>query len=314
MRTSLEMQSAWTQHWNEGHAESLPKDRAAGRLGALDSAWGKFFSGIPDRAKLLDLATGGGDVIRRAIALGRDFNITGVDLADLTAVSATLPIPGIEFIGSTDLSSLPFSDATFDGVTSQFGIEYADAAAATHEAIRVLAPGGCGHFVLHHADSAITQGASRSIAAYRSVFAGIGAFQLGRTVFELYRRSAPRAAIVEAETEFRRAVATLQSRLRNEPAFGLARNVVALLSGLARAPDFHAAADALRKIDTWEAQIQASTLRKVAQIDAALDRKGIDKTAEWLAGAGAVVEPPQELKYPLGKVMAWSLSFYKPPS
>ena len=85
MRESPEMQSAWTEYWKTGHFESLPEDRAAGRLGSLDSAWTKFFSGLSDGAKLLDLATGGGDVVRRALALGRNFTITGVALADLSA-------------------------------------------------------------------------------------------------------------------------------------------------------------------------------------------------------------------------------------
>ena len=135
MRVSSEMQSAWTQYWNNGHMESLPEDRAAGRLGALDSAWKQFFSKLSDGGTLLDLATGGGDVVRRAIALDRNFNIKGIDLADLSAVSATLQTPGVELIGNTDLSNLPFSDATFDAITSPFGIEYADVTAATREAI-----------------------------------------------------------------------------------------------------------------------------------------------------------------------------------
>jgi SAM-dependent methyltransferase len=226
-------------------------------------------------------------------------------------VSAALHAPAIRLIGNTDLSKLPFADAAFDGVTSQFGVEYADLAAATREAIRVLAPGGRGRFVLHRADSAITQGVANSLAAERSVFADSSAFQSGRAVFELYRRSAPRDAIMEAEAEFRRAVGALQSRLRTERAFGPARNIVAFLTDLANAPGSLPAADALRRIDMVESEIEARTLRKRAQVDAALDRKGIDKFAESLAAAGAVVRLPQELKYPGGRILGWSLSFSK---
>ena len=95
-------------------------------------------------------------------------------------MSATLQAPGIELTGNTDLSKLPFPDALFDGVTSQFGIEYADLAAATREAIRVLVPGGRGHFVLHHAGGAITQGVASSLVADRAVFADSSAFLAGR--------------------------------------------------------------------------------------------------------------------------------------
>jgi SAM-dependent methyltransferase len=311
MRVSAELQSAWTQLWNTGSADSLPADRAAGRLGALDSAWKEFFSGFPDGARLLDLATGGGDVIRGATALGRNFNITGVDLADLAAVAAKLQIAAITLVGNTDLSKLPFPDAAFDGVTSQFGIEYADVAAAAHEAVRILAPGGRGHFVLHHAESAITQGAVKSFAAYRSVFPDNRAFRTGRTVFECHRRSAPRAETEEAEADFRRATGELQPRVRSDPAFEVPRKLVALLSDLAAAPFLRPANDALRMIDQAEEQVGANNLRKRAQIDAALDRSGIDKLSRSLSAAGAVVDAPQELKYPIGTLMAWSVSFHR---
>jgi hypothetical protein len=217
-------------------------------------------------------------------------------------------------VGNTDLSTLPFPDAAFDGVASQFGIEYADVAAAAREAMRVLTPGGGGHFVLHHADSAITQSASKSLAAHKSVFNDNRAFRSGKAVFELYQRSAPRASIDEAEALFRANVSALQSRLRNDQSFAAVRNVVQLLAGLATAPVMQDAGDALRKIEKTENQLQARNLRKRAQINAALDAGGVAKLAGCLTAGGVIVDPPRELKYPVGTIMAWSLSFQKQPS
>ncbi len=312
MQASAEMQAAWTQYWNIGLVESLPKDRAAGRLAEVDAAWKEFLSSLPEGSRLLDLATGGGDVIRTAIDLGRKFQITGVDLADLTAVRATFQTAGIELVGNTDLSKLPFPDSAFDGMTSQFGIEYADAAAATREAMRVLAPGGRGCFVLHHADGAVAQGVARSLAAYSAVFADDTAFQSGRKVFELYQRSAARDDMVTAEAAFEAAVGAMQARLRNEPPFGPPRSLVAMLQNLARSPGSYAPLEALRKIDSAQEQIHAGTLRKVALMNAALNRTGIAKFSEYLASAGATVDAPQELKYQQGKAIAWRLAFRKP--
>jgi len=313
------LRKAWSQYWSSGNFESLPEDRAAGRLAALDAAWRDFFSSFASGAKLLDLATGGGDVIRRALALRRDFKITGVDFADLTAVKTAQQIPGVELVGNTDLSRLPFADACFDGVTSQFGIEYAEVIRATQETVRVLVPGGRGCLVLHHVDSPITQGVSRSLAAYREVFADGNAFQSGRHLFELYGGSAAPDAITAAETEFREAVSVLESCLRTaavksglqERAFGAARDVIVLLATLARAPGSHAAGDALQRIDAAEKQIQASALRKEEQVNAALDSEGMDKLVQSLNAAGATVDAPQVLRYPLGKVMAWCIRFRK---
>lgn len=313
MHESVETQSAWTRYWNEGHTESLPEDRAAGVLAGFDSAWRQFFVGFAAGARLLDLATGGGDVVRRAIGVRREFDITGIDLADLSAVRATLP-NSVKLIGNADLSRLPFAHAQFDGVTSQFGIEYADRALAADEVIRVLAPGGRGRFVMHHAESAITQGVAANLAADRAVFQDRRAFRCARTVFELYRRSASSEEIGEAEAELRKAVDELGARLKNERAFAPARNVVALLSRLASAPASHPPGEALRNLDVVEEQIEARTLRKQAQLDAALDRNGVEALAGFLGKAGANVGAPQELKYPGGRLLAWALAFNKPRS
>ena len=106
-------------------------------------------------------------------------------------------------------------------------------------------------------------------------------------------------------------VAALQSRVGNERAFVPARNAVTFLADLARSPGLIPAAEALRRIAIVEGEIYARTLRKKAQLDAAVDRKGVDNFARLLTGAGAVVDSPLELKYPMGKLMAWSLSFHK---
>lgn len=313
MLASREMQSAWTQLWSSGHFESLPGDRAAGLLGSLDAAWDKFLGEFPAGARLLDLATGGGDVVRRAIAFGRNFNITGVDLADLSDVGATLKEHRVELVSHTDLSKLPFSDAAFDGVMSQFGIEYADIAAATREAVRVLVPGGRGYLVLHHSGGVITQGVANSIAVDRLVFEDANAFDLGRTVFRLYRDGALQEIIANAVAAFRNDVDRMQSRLRNERPFEPASRVVDFLLRLAEAPQLRNPAEALEQLDMVEEQVQARHLRKLAQLDASLDKNGIDKLAGALASAGAAVSSPRELKYPGGKILAWDLSFRKLP-
>lgn len=306
---SLDHQSAWTRFWNNGFTECLPGDRAAGHLVALDDAWKQFFLSLQDGARLLDLATGGGDVVRRAHALSRRFSITGVDLADLSVVGTTLS--GVQLVGNTDLSRLPFADATFDAVTSQFGIEYAELAAATREAVRVLAPGGRGCFVLHHADSPTTGGVARSLAASCAVFPDGSAFQAARALFQLRERAAADADMARAESELRGAVQDLQSRLRSGPEYGPPAKAVALLANLLRAPASIPAQEALRRIDNAEQQIEASNLRRTAQLHAALNRDGVQGLASCLAEAGAAVDPATELRFPRGEVMAWKLAFRK---
>ncbi len=313
MRASPEMQSAWTEYWKGGPTESLPADRASGLLDALDTAWADFFSGLPGGARVLDLASGGGDVVRKAAAAGRDFEIAGVDIADLSAVSATMPSGRIKLAGNTDLSSLPFADTSFDAVTSQFGFEYADVAAASREAVRVMAPGARGLFILHHADSAITQGALNSQAAYRAVFPDNSAFQkCGRDVFERYEKSASRAETLVAETQFRKAVVEAQSRIVQDRAFVNAHKVVGFLTRpRVRAHFYSGGVEALHQLQVVEHHNEARELRKGAQIKAALDAAGVNRIAALLETAGAAVQPITELRYLHGKILAWSLPFGK---
>jgi hypothetical protein len=187
----------------------------------------------------------------------------------------------------------------------------------TSQRILILRDGPFGKFTalaidrLPETDSAITQAASKSLAAYRAVFPDGRAFRSGRAVFELYQRSAPRGSIEDAEALFRGAVAGLQSRLRNDQAYAVARNVVQVLAGFAAAPVMQNPDDALRKLNKVEEQAQASNLRKRAQVDAALDGNAIAALAGYLAGAGGTADLPRELKYPSGTIMAWSLSFQK---
>jgi SAM-dependent methyltransferase len=311
MRASSEMQSAWSEYWKDGPTESLPEDRASGLLTALQSEWAAFFAGLPDGARLVDLATGGGDVVRQALAVGRDLAVTGVDIADLGAVAAAIPSPRVRFVGDTDLSSLPFADAAFDAVVSQFGFEYADPPLAVREALRVLAPGGRGRFILHRADSAITVGAANSLAAYQAVFPDNSGFRLGQSLFARRQAAEPAAAIADAVAQFRAAIAQAQARMRNERPYQIPANVIGFLTRLANAATQMPPEEALHQLGVVEHHNIARNLRKRAQIDSALDRQGVARLSGLLAGGGASVSAPAELKFSGGRILAWSLTFQK---
>lgn len=303
MQSSSDMQSAWTRYWRTGHTDSMPKARAAGALSALDTAWKNFFTGLPDGARVLDLATGGGDVIQAALSCNRNFKITGVDIADLPAATD----PNVSLVGNTDLSQLPFPDACFEGVASQFGIEYADIPAAAGEAVRVLAPGGRGHFVVHHKGGALREDLTNNLAAHRFVFKDDLVFQAGRHLCRLRQQQAESGDIAQAKKGFHAAVSSLEARLQPDPHFAPVEKIVRALAAMAMAPSFP-----LRQLEGLEEQLHYSALRKTAQIDAALDRGAMDRFATCLSDAGVVIDAqPQELKFPTGKILAWSLSFHR---
>ena len=127
--------------------------------------WQAFFDTLPDGSRILDVATGNGIVLAYASASaarrGMSFELTGLDLADIapTRYLSTLP-PGLAqatFLGKTAAESLPFPDASFDIVVSQYGLEYADLQQALAEAGRVLRPEGRLLWLAHSADSDVVR-------------------------------------------------------------------------------------------------------------------------------------------------------------
>lgn len=130
-------------------------DRIAGRYnlmnrlmtGGQDMAWRRFViqqAHIPPNGKLLDLATGTGDIAFEAVkaipgvyAIGADFSL------GMMRVGMTLPLgQKIDWCGA-DALHLPFPDNTFDAVTSGYLVRNViDIPRTVQEQLRVLKPGG----------------------------------------------------------------------------------------------------------------------------------------------------------------------------
>jgi SAM-dependent methyltransferase len=92
----------------------------------------------------LDLATGTGEIAVRAAQGGAD--VTGLDLAPdlIEAAKERASAAGVEVAFDVgDAESLPYDDASFDTVTSSFGVMFApDHEAVAGELARVCKPGG----------------------------------------------------------------------------------------------------------------------------------------------------------------------------
>ena len=93
--------------------------------------------------RVLDVACGTG-VLARALVdhVGPRGAVTGLDINEGMLAVARRQAPGIEWRQGA-AESLPFADAAFDAVLSQFGLMFfADRPKAIREMLRVLRPGG----------------------------------------------------------------------------------------------------------------------------------------------------------------------------
>lgn len=302
----------WSDYWRSGRTDVMTVQTAAGPV-AFDTEpiWGTWFQSFAAGAHLLDLATGNGQVAGyasgAAAACGKAFAITGVDYADVEAAGARMP-PDCRLLGGVALERLPFPAASFDGASSQFGIEYADTRPALQELGRVLKPGGRALMLIHHSDSVITRQTEDQIAAYDAVLGKSGAIRHARRAFTAHLKGLPAAA---AEDALRSAVQQAAVRLEPTAAFEPVRYMVGYLDDLARGVASYEPKSALARLEVFEAGNAAWRHRQQSQTRAALDGPGRDAFIQRAAQAGLALTERAELTDAGGQRIGWRAAFLK---
>jgi ubiquinone/menaquinone biosynthesis C-methylase UbiE len=113
---------------------------------ALFGRWGPVVASAADvreGQRVLDVACGTGALTAAVVDLvGASGSVVGLDLnPEMLAVARRKPLP-VEWV-EAPAEALPFPDADFDAVVSQFGFMFfVDHVAALREMMRVLRPGG----------------------------------------------------------------------------------------------------------------------------------------------------------------------------
>ena len=174
----------WTAYWRTGAGSSCFED--AKTEVHLTQLWDEHVDALPDKSRMLDLATGNGTVARicaaRAGVRRIHLDIDAIDAAEIDP-PAYLPDPEqllgrIHFHRKTRLEALPFRDGTFTSVISQFGFEYGCETRAAAEAARVLAPGGQLRLVIHAKVGAVARDIAWRLERMHSVLVENGPVSL----------------------------------------------------------------------------------------------------------------------------------------
>lgn len=146
---------AWASYWAATAQSSVGSGcltHAADALEAAQSAaWRDFAGRLPRGARVLDLGTGNGTVLIRLLRLRPDLELRGVDSSPILPPVRS----GIILCPSISIEQLPYPAESFDGLTSQFGYEYADTDRAASEVARVLKGGGLFQMIIHRRDSPV---------------------------------------------------------------------------------------------------------------------------------------------------------------
>ena len=141
----------WSDYWEKDGAAGgeVFVNAKGGRHPALAEFWGGRFANLPEGSRVLDVASGAGSIYAH-LPTGHGLELHATDIAQEALEALSERIEGVTTAVS-GAEDLPYEDASFDLVVSQFGIEYAGRDAFA-EASRLVKPGGSFAALVHIAD------------------------------------------------------------------------------------------------------------------------------------------------------------------
>lgn len=166
----------WDNYWATNADGSFGQQTPEWYRNTLIPFWENIFKELPQQARILDIATGSGAVIRLAQRVSIDhqkhFDLVACDKAKKISNPANesrSPSSHIRFIPNMPVENIDFSQQPFDLITSQFGIEYCNTTQALSRVSRSLKTDGRFIMVAHRKESFIYQQSRREIDQYRMV-------------------------------------------------------------------------------------------------------------------------------------------------
>ncbi len=297
----MDARSAWNRFWNYDRLASFGTGVGAGNYGdEIAAGWREFFLGLPAGARVLDLCTGNGAIAVMALEAGNKLQVTGADLADVRPAafvsSSRKQLEQIRFLGATPVEALPIEDASFDAVTSQYGVEYSDMEQSVPEAVRVLAPGGRLRFAIHATEGTVVADTKRAITDADFLLDGIDLPGRATACFQAIldvergRVSGPLAqanAQVRYST-FRDALKAVADRTRTAADVAMLSAVHRSLTELFKQRQEHDDAALQARIDEQRTEVEAHRERQRALLGAAMSADQMAALAEKLASLSLI--------------------------
>ena len=297
--SSIPDSEVWDRYWADGRLAACSGDQGQHYFPIIQTLWREFFSALFNQAAVLDLATGNGAVLdlarQRAEQLDIAVQLHGVDQArigpgSLLARSKDSGI-NIEMHGESRIEQLPFTESSFDFVSSQFGIEYSNLDLTVPEVARVIKPGGLLMLIVHRSDSGILSQTHRDLADYEFIemeddlillFGELLDSEVQDGRLDQALKSSP--PYLAAKERFDRAATRVAIRMQQRAA-----GTVSFLNGLMLSMGEiyqhrhqHPLATVLDRYQELQNEIQAHVRRLQQMQAAALDNPGLDSLRKRL--------------------------------
>lgn len=315
------------EHWD---AFWRARDKAVSRedAGARDPApahfWQAFFerefAGKPT-ASVVDVACGNGAVTAIAIAAaqsaGTGLNAFCADYSQAAVDELCRRFPGVQGV-ACDAGDMPWPDGRFDYVVSQFGIEYAGAAAFA-ESARLVADGGTLTALVHLAGGAIHAECADNFAVASAVREA-ALMPLARRAFgagfDLIAGKITDEQFQEADKQLAPAVEATKAILQEkgaQAAGGLLANLYKDIGYMYTRIQNYVPDEVFNWLDGMAAELDSYEGRMASMTRAAMDESQARATSDALAALGLEVEAPQVLALEeSGNPAAWILLARRP--
>ena len=284
---------SWDTYWRCARATDAFTGGGAGHP-LVQSFWVHYFSNIRargDTPKIIDIASGSGAVVDCANTVFVDGlpDFTCLDVSDAAIRMLEERFPGVHGVVS-DAASIPLDAASYDIVTSQFGVEYAGLE-AVDELVRLLAASGELALLLHHRDGVIFDECVSSLDAIDKMQAS-GFIVKCSAVFETgyaALKGGDREAYGAAGREFAPAIGAVEDIIREHGTDVADGTIVRLYRDVRNIHERmqHYEAD---EITSWLGRMQDEVVafagRMASMRDVAIDGTRFDKLRADLTGKG----------------------------
>ena len=310
---------AWDSYWNRAGTGPAYCDDGADHP-ELAAFWESEITSFAERHSgrlLLDVATGNGAVVERALAaMGDDDPLVTCLDNSIVAIKATRArFPGVSGVVAS-AAAMPFDREAFDLVTSQFGAEYAGPA-AINEAAALVAPGGTLAMLVHHRGGSIYRTCSEDGRAVLSLRES-RFLPLARKFFEkgfAAVRGADRAAYEKAGKMFAPAVASAEeivSTFGADVAGGMIARLYKDVGRMHERIQYLEPGEVVAWIDAMDAEVSAYAQRLAAMMQAAIDEPAFARIRVALERAGFDVRRAEAF-CPAGEPMpaAWAIVAFR---
>lgn len=312
---ALPVIESWDSYW-QGAQSSGAYTGGGSSHPLVTSFWTHFFLIEKDRKltpRIIDIASGNGAVVDCANTVfeGQLPEFTCLDVSESAIRILEKRFPGVQGIVA-DAASIPLDSASFDIVTSQFGVEYAGLE-ALDEITRLLAPGAELALLLHHRGGTIYEQCNASLDATRQMQAAgfipkcIAMFETGFAAL----KGGDRDEYNTAGKEFAPAIKTMEAILAQHGADVADGTILRLYRDVrtihGRMPHYEPS-EVIGWLTKLHEETEAYAGRMASMLDVAIDDARFQQVCTDLGKQGAAVLRAEPLASADDKLpLAWAL-------